>query len=245
MSCKILLGNMNDVDRQEPLLFKRMLQNAAKSAQIIIVQYLIIQNPSFKIDREIGFAVAIGGSLEIYKALYTVDPNIVSLHFGHTGDPITVAIQSNNLPVLSYLLEMKADPNAGRYLSRWSPIALAASCSSEEVITLLVRYGAQVSQSNALQNAITADRRDLVRCLVTLSSDVNDTPEYLHVPKLSDRLETPLHAAVRAERLEMVRYFLNNGADPKFRDSEGKTVIQKAQEIRRADMVKALQYMVD
>ena len=137
----------------------------------------------------------------------------MNLHFGHTGDPVTVAVSTNNIDVLSFLLEKEADFNAGRYLSKWSPIALAAKCSTEEIVTALVHHGAQVSESNALQNAASYGRLDLLRCLVDLNADVNDIPDYDHVPKLFNHLETPLHSAARAGNLDIARFLLDNGAN--------------------------------
>ncbi len=235
-----LLNGLDGAGRQDPDLFKKMLQSAARSCQLSAVQYLISQNSSFTIDRETGLAVATSGSIEIYEALYAIDPNVISLHFGHTGDPITIAVSSSNVPVLAFLLEKGADPNAGRYLSRWSPIALAAQGSSEGIIPLLMKHGAQTSGSNALQNAVTAGRLDFVEALLKDGADVNDALDYHHVPKLFDHMETPLHTAVRLAKLDMVAKLLQHGADPKLPDSKGKTVVMRAQEKGREDIIEAL-----
>ena len=155
-----ILANMNDVDRRSPDFFVSMLLSATRSGQVSIVQYLVTQGISVKINRETGLAIAKAGSRPIYEAVYTVDPDVVNLHFGHTGDPVTVAVSSNNIEVLSLLLDKGADVNAGRYLSRWSPIAFAAKCSTEKIITALVHHGAQISGSNALQHAAYYGRLD-------------------------------------------------------------------------------------
>ena len=235
-----LLSDLGGAASQDPAFFQKTLRSAAKSCQLSAVQYLISQNSSFTIDRETGLAVATSGSVEIYEALYAVDPNIINLHFGHTGDPITVAVSSSNVPVLSFLLKKGANPNAGRYLSRWSPISLAAQGSSPEIIPLLMKHGAQASGSNALQNAVAAGRLDLVEALLKGGADVSDAPDYHHVPKLFEHLETPLHTAVRLGKLDMVEELLRHGANPELRDSEGRTVVMRAQENGRADIIKAL-----
>ena len=235
-----LLSDLDGDARQDPALFKKMLRRAAKSCQLSTLQYLISQNPSFTVDRDTGLAVAIGGSVEIYEALYTVDKNIINLHFGHTGDPVTVAVSTSNVPVLSFLLEKGANPNAGRHLSRWSPINLAARGSSPEIIPLLTKHGAQTSGSNALQNAVKTGRPDLVQALLKCGADVNDAPDYRHLPRLFDHLETPLHTAVRLGKRDMVEILLQHGANPKLSDSEGKTVEMRAQENGRADIIEAL-----
>ena len=235
-----LLSGLNEFARHEPKLLMKMLRNAARSRQLSVVQYLISQNPSFTIDRETGLAVAIADSKEIYQALYIVDPNLINLHFGHTGDPVTVAISLNSVPTLSFLLDKGADPNAGRYLSRWSPIALAAQGSSPEIVALLLEHGAQASGSNSLQNAVTAGRLDLVDALLKGGVNPNDAPDYLYIPKLYDHLETPLHTAVRLGKLDMVEKLLQHDADPCLPNSEGKTVLMTAREKGQADIIEAL-----
>ena len=235
-----ILANMNDVDRRNPDFFMSMLRSATRSGQVPIVQYLVTQDISVKIDREIGLAIAIAGSRPIYEAVYTVDPDVVNLHFGHTGDPVTVAVSTNNIDVLSFLLGKGADVNAGRYLSRWSPIALAAKCSTEELITALVHHGAQVSGSNALQHAAYYGRLDLLRCLVELGADVNDTPDYDHLPKLFDTLETPLHSAARAGNLEIVTFLLDHGANAELKDGEGREVSDVARGSSRESILELL-----
>ena len=230
----------NEEERQNAKYFRSMLQAASKARQVAIVQYLVTQNPHFKIDRETGLAIATGGSVEIYEELYKLDPEVVNLHFGHTGDPVTVAVQTGNLPVLAFLLDKKADPNAGRFSSRLSPIALAAMCSTEEIVILLVRHVAQLAASNALQAAISFGRLDLVRCLLLLGANANDTPDYVHHPKLFENLETPLHTAVRVGNIEAAKLLLDHGANPVLTDSNGKSVIGMAQENGRADIIELL-----
>ena len=237
---RMILANVDDIDRRNPNFILSMLRGAARSGQVSIVQYLAIQDISVKIDRDTGLAIAIAGSRPIYEAVYTVDPDAVNLHFGHTGDPVTVAVSTNNIEVLSFLLDKGADVNAGRYLSKWSPIALAAKCSTEEIITALVHHGAQVSGSNALQHAAYYGRLDLLRCLVDLGADVNDTPDYDHVPKLFDTLETPLHSAARAGNLEIVKYLLDHGANADLTDSEGKEVSDVARGSSRESILELL-----
>ena len=235
-----ILATVNDVDRRKSNFFLSMLRSAARSCQVSIVQYLVTQDISIKIDRDTGLAIAIAGSRPIYEAVYKVDPDVVKLHFGHTGDPVTVAVSTNNIDVLSFLLDKGAGVNAGRYLSRWSPIALAAKCSTEDIVTALVHHGAQVSGSNALQHAAYYGRLDLLRCLVDLGADVNDTPDYDHVPKLFDPLETPLHSAARAGNLEIVRYLLDHGANARLKDSEGRKVSDVARGSSRESILELL-----
>ncbi|MCJ1371547.1 Ankyrin repeat domain-containing protein 44 [Loxospora ochrophaea] len=236
-----IFANMDDADRQNSEFFLRMLRSAVKSSQVPVVQYLVSQGISFKLDRDTATDIAIAGSRPIYEAVYEVDPNVISLHFGHVGDPITVAVSTSNISVLSFLLDKKADPNVGRWLSRWSPIALAATCSSAEIISALVRYGAQISGSNALQNAARYGRLGLLRCLINLGADVNDASNYDYI-KNYHTLETPLHSASRAGNLEIVKYLLNNGATPDLQDSEGRTAFAVARGGHREAIVKLLHY---
>ena len=237
-----LLKNLDTTAYHSDDLFKKMLQIAAASRQLSVVQHLLPQKPdSFTIDRDLAFAVAIGSSKDIYQAFYSFDPNFISIHFGHTGDAITVAVSDKNISVLTFLLDKGLDPNAGRFLSRWSPIAQAAIYSSREVILLLIRRGAVASGSNALQNAVEYDRLDSVEALLDAGVDVNDAPDYNHIPRMFDHLETPLHTAARCDNLRIMKKLLDRGADPTLRDSEGKTAIMRAHKAGRAVLHKAFQ----
>lgn len=236
-----LLEGHAAADEQSPALFEKMLEHAAQKGQVAAVQYLVSRNRPFKISRDLALAAAIGGSLEIYQAIWTINPDIVKIHFGHTGDPITVAVDSNNVAVLSFLLAKGADPNAGRYLSRWSPITLAATRSSVEAIQLLIKFGAEIPGSNAVQYAAGYGQLDLLRCLVENGADVNDTPDYHHIPKLFDHLETALHSAVRSKNLEVVSFLLDHGANPDLQDSDGKTAMMRAEEGRCAEIIQRLE----
>ncbi len=222
------LANMNDVDRKQPDFFLSMLHTAAHYGQVTVVQCLVSQDTSFKVDRETAVVIAGAKSRAIYEAVYTVDPDFINLDWGHGGDAILAAVTTNNIEVLSFLLDKKADVNAGRWLSKRPAIAVAAFMSTEEIVTALVHHGAKVSGSNALQEAASHGRLDVVRCLVDLGADVNDTPNYTRRLKPSDDPGTPLHSAARTGNLEIVRYLLDHGANAKLQDSEGKTVLDVA-----------------
>lgn len=234
-----LLDSSAVVD-DHPALLERMLEHAAKEGQAAIVQSLVSRIGSFQISRDLALAVAIGGSAEIYEAIWSVEPDIVNIHLGHSGDPITMAVAVDNVPVLQFLLAKGADPNAGRYLSRWSPVTLAAIRSSVEVMQLLINFGAKIGGTNALQHAASGGRLDLLRCLVDNGADVNDRPDYQHIPKLFDYLETALHSAVRSKKLGAVNFLLDHGANPGLQDSDGKTVLMRAEESRCAEIIRCL-----
>ena len=235
-----LLDNPTAANDQTPALLEKMLEHAAKAGQVAIVQNLVFRKQSFRINRDLALAVAIGASAEIYEAIWSVQPDIIHTVLGHTGDPITMAVAANNVPVLSFLLAKGADPNAGRYLSRWSPITLAAIRSSVEVTQLLISFGARIPGTNAIQYAAGGGRLDLLRCLLDNGADVNDTPDYHHIPKLFDHLETALHSAVRSKNLAVVNFLLEHGANPELQDSEGKTVLMRAEESQHLEVIQSL-----
>ena len=95
-----LLDSSTAADDPTPALLKRMLENAAKEGQIAIVQSLKSRIRSFQISRDLSMAIAIDGLTEIYEAIWSVEPNIVNIHFGHSDDPITMAITVDNVPML-------------------------------------------------------------------------------------------------------------------------------------------------
>jgi uncharacterized protein len=117
------------------------------------------------------------------------------------------------------------------------PLALAAFFGHPDTVRLLVTRGADVAQVarnpmkiQALHSAVTGSF-DSVKALVEAGAPVNAK---------QDKGWTPLHEAVNRGDVEMTRYLLAHGADPKLQNDEGKSSIGLAADKGNADVLKLL-----
>jgi len=117
------------------------------------------------------------------------------------------------------------------------PLALAAFFGFPETVRLLLARGADASQVarnpmkiQALHSAVTGSF-DSVKLLVDAGAPVNGK---------QDKGWTPLHEAVNRNDLEMTRYLVAHGADPRLQNDEGKSAIGLAADKGFVEVLKVL-----
>ena len=117
------------------------------------------------------------------------------------------------------------------------PLALAAFFGFPETVRLLLARGADASQVarnpmkiQALHSAVTGSF-DSVKLLVEAGAPVNGK---------QDKGWTPLHEAVNRNDLEMTRYLIAHGADPRLQNDEGKSAIGLAADKGFVEVLKVL-----
>ena len=117
------------------------------------------------------------------------------------------------------------------------PLALAAFFGFPETVRLLLARGADASQVarnpmkiQALHSAVTGSF-DSVKLLVEAGAPVNGK---------QDKGWTPLHEAVNRNDLEMTRYLLAHGADPRQQNDAGTSAIGLAADKGFMEVLKLL-----
>ena len=117
------------------------------------------------------------------------------------------------------------------------PLALAAFFGHPETVKLLLARGADVGQAarnpmkiQALHSAVT-NSFETVKLLVDAGAPVNAK---------QDKGWAPLHEAVNRGDVEMTRYLLAHGADPKQQNDDGKSAIGIAADKGNQDILKLL-----
>ncbi|SRR6266567_5861374 len=117
------------------------------------------------------------------------------------------------------------------------PLALAAFFGYPETVKLLLARGADVGQAarnpmkiQALHSAVT-NSLETVKMLVEAGAPVNAK---------QDKGWAPLHEAVNRGDVEMTRYLLAHGADPKQQNDDGKSAIGLAADKGNQDILKLL-----
>jgi ankyrin repeat protein len=93
----------------------------------------------------------------------------------------------------------------------------AACISSISTIDLLIEHGARIDKSFALHAAASKENNiAMMEHLIELGADVN---EYQYSPYYSFG-GPPLRRAIRSGCVENIRFLLDKGADPLFRDTD-------------------------
>ncbi|MCP4406160.1 MAG: hypothetical protein GY807_00030 [Gammaproteobacteria bacterium] len=159
---------------------------------------------------------------------------------------LSVAATRSSVPVIAVLVEAGADVNVastGGYYwpSGQSPLMLAAyyNHQPEEAVRYLIKAGADVNQTDA-------DGRTALMYASSSRQEVKREPE-IHVPMAKALVEaganinaastggkdsqgyTALMVGARDNQLELVKYLLSVGADPKIQNAQGETAYQIAE----------------
>jgi ankyrin repeat protein len=118
------------------------------------------------------------------------------------------------------------------------PLGLAAFFGHPETVRLLLARGADVAQVarnpmriQAIHAAVAGRSREAVELVVEAGAPINAQ---------QDKGWTALHEVVNKKDLDLTRYFLAHGADPKVQNDEGKSPIGLAAEQGSAAILKVL-----
>jgi ankyrin repeat protein len=94
----------------------------------------------------------------------------------------------------------------------------------------LLKNGAIINGTNALQLAAVYGKLGMVRLLVEAGGDVNGmlTPNDFYHGRQDDPPGTALHYAAECGAKDVVHYLMDNGADASKLDSSGYTAVERA-----------------
>jgi len=197
------------------------LMFAALRGDAEMVQALLAAgaDPNLKdANGETALLLGAGHGVEVVRALLAggADPN---LEDGEGQTALLVAAE-HQLESVRLLIESGADVTH-RDEFGVSALTIAEASGASEVAALLRTAGATSSLEDRLHEAVREGDQDAVRRLVAEGADVNGFD--------TDRYETPLMAALRHRRLEILVSLLEAGADPSFEatgfDNAGETAI--------------------
>lgn len=211
-------------------------------------------------DHEI-FDVIRAGDATRLKALITANRAAVNVRSERGYTPVLIALYHRQADCLATLMAagpvldiwdaaavgatarvaelLDADPGLiNRYAADgFFPLALAAFFGHPETVKLLLARGADVGQAarnpmkiQALHSAVT-NSLVTVKVLVEAGAPVNAK---------QDKGWAPLHEAVNRGDLDMTRYLLAHGADPKQQNDEGTSAIGIAAEKGNQEILKLL-----
>jgi len=147
-----------------------------------------------------------------------------------------------NPPVLKWLLDYGADPNAISPHNS-TALAFAANHATPAEVDLLIAHGARLEGSNALHGAVSREhtldeeRFEMMQHLLDLGIDVNAIKtRHVRPQRLPSRRGgrgPALHDAIRARKAGRVRWLLEHGADVSVRLEGRKTALEWAEEYKQ------------
>jgi ankyrin repeat protein len=178
---------------------------------------------------------------EGYKLLLHHGLSIGKLfHADYGGNALNTAIGMRDIEMVTFLLDMGADVNERCYFRMrgdWYPIAEAAYSGSIEMVQLLLDRGAALEGSGALHEAAHNDKVEMMQFLLDKGAEVNEVFPPLEVQDIywTSYLEdgTPLAYVMAGsqENTEGVELLLERGANPWWRDSKGRSILERSKRV--------------
>lgn len=259
-----------------------MCSKAAAAGSADIIEYLLSFSrnhgiaPEVLVDRDtVNAAIVSDNSVAIFKELVDVKPDAVETGLGDSHRPLSYAIAggrndaryfSKRAPLVQFLLENGADPNAVTAVSpgRGAYLTGAVQRASLEVVKLLLKHGAQIEQSGALHEAAQLGRIDAMDLLLQHGADVNEQLQEIdsgskwrtkrrkevgiqpenstdHIVRARVKMETPLHFSVFFRQVEATSWLMEHGAIASIEDSHGWTAERIATKIGDSGVLEALE----
>jgi uncharacterized protein len=208
------------------------------------------------------FDVIRAGDRARLEALLAAEPGIVNTRSESGHSPVLIAQYHKKRDLVAVLLAaepeldlfdaasvgrtervaqlLDADPSLVNAYSRdgFFPLGLAAFFGHPETVRLLLARGAAVGQVarnpmriQAIHAAVAGRSRDAIHFIVEAGAPINAQQH---------QGWTALHEAVRQENLELTRYLMAHGADPKVQNDAGKSAIGLAADQNSVAVLKVL-----
>jgi len=180
--------------------------------------------------RPLAGTAIIKGNIEVFKALMSAGLD-VNEDYDYGEDAFIIFIKANQLDMIIFLLESRAELESNRLLSYcYRPLAIAALTDFTEMISLLLTHGVKIPNFLALHEAASGRRIEQMECLFSAGADINENPkaDYVHTWSSDWRLGTPIHYVTDFRNLSAVMYLLDYGANPILLDINGQNIIERS-----------------
>jgi ankyrin repeat protein len=214
---------------------------------------LLAQGADLSVGNETGLAIhnaCFNGDYAVVQLL--LDKQDVNARNQKNATPLHWAAVNGPKDLCELLVTNKADVNA-RNQHNATPLHIAAQKGHEDLCKALITHKADVNARNqhnttplhfaALHFAAQKGHEDLCKTLIALNADVNarlnrDAVWHINIPVGEF---TPLHLAVRANKLDAVKALIEQGADKYALTQDQKNVLDIARIHNYKDLVAYLE----
>lgn len=215
------------------------LINASKGQEEELTLNSIAEGYKEGNGRTILHFAASRGDVEIFRYLASEDNSEVFNEQDKNGNtPLFIAVQHDNLPLVKYIIEeKKADIKMTR-TGGTTILHIACSTGNAALVEYLAARGADLEAGSEagtpLQWAITTQRKDIVKILLSKGANPNSTSAK------QEFMPAPLILAIDARDKELFDLLLQHGADFNSKDRDGWSALQFAAEINQVEFCKKL-----
>lgn len=168
----------------------------------------------------LAVAASTGGRTDTLRRLIAAGADVnAELYSGTTA--LSVAAARSSAPAVDILLAAKADPDLDK------PLLTAVRYGRTDIVKKLVEAGAKTDLQDSdghslLQLAAMQGAEDTAALLLQKGHDINQRDR--------QHGHTPLHWAVHYNRMQMVEFLLEQGADTQVKNNRGQTALQLARD---------------
>ncbi|KAL8797999.1 MAG: hypothetical protein Q9182_007047 [Xanthomendoza sp. 2 TL-2023] len=226
-----------------------LLAKAASNGHPEIVRFLLAKfdESQLEVDEEHAWHATYSG-LECWRQIVERKPALFHAEFTYQGTALQQAVSRRYVDMVTYILDRGGDP--GRvtdetplWQNHFLPIETAALCATAEVANLLLRHGASLQSTAALNIAAKHpkdQRLEMVKCLVQAGADVNATARESDMNHGELGWGPPLISAINKQYIEVIRYLLENGANPLKPNDDGEDAFRVAAKVGNQEIIQLL-----
>lgn len=238
---------LSDPSEQSSLL-KIIAERAAKAKQIGILDWVFSEGFQIELDslnNDFYHEVCWARSLPVWQTLIKNGFQVRGHHSEFIGDAFSFAVHHGDVDIIRLLLENGVDPNEAWGYDDLEPStwAVVGDHPSVEILRLMLEYGWRQEESGSHIAAAEKGNMEALRLLVEHGVDLEQVEGWWFNSVVIERDErgTALYRAAYKGQEEAAAYLLSKGANVRFKDKKGRSILWAAKRGGNEEVVKLLE----